>query len=299
MIKIRFNSPYLTRPSINGIEIAYPYTFIYKYDNEFGKVISEERVYMIGISTSLLMQWNMHSFMVLNRNLIFLLFPFVIRFVKEKAQDKTLKNYDEQILTTEFGISEYPFDSDSIPIPNGYEIQIEENLESLTDKINRGQLAADLIQKRDNINALFYSKYREKLLLIDQERNLLDFFKQVNSEEEFTFRLASFASLISNFNVKILRSITSNYDENIKSIALFDKYLNNLQRNNIAELLRNINRLRQGYPIHSDKVDGFIEAHHKLGLTYPITNFESTWLSLLQKYLAALDQVILILKKDL
>lgn len=296
MTKVHFHNPYLVSPSINGVEIIYPYTFSYKYDIEFGRIINEEREFKLGVSTSLLIQWDIHPFMDINRNLIVLLFPFVLRFIKEKAQDKTLKNYDEIILTTEFGISEYPFDPTTLPIPIEYEFQIDENKDSIVDKINKGRLASDIIQKRDNINAVFYGKYKEKLLLIDQERNLLEFFKSVNSLEEFSFALASFSSLISNLNVKILRSITGINDDKVKSITLFENYLNSIQKNNISDLFKGINRIRQGYPIHTDKADGFIEAHKKLGLSYPIKNYENTWLDLLQKYLSALEEILIIIK---
>ena len=58
------------------------------------------------------------------------------------------------------------------------------------------------------------------------------------------------------------------------------------------------NRLRQGYPIHTDKANGVIEAHSFFEIDYPINDFKSAWEKLLISYLEVLKELFDLIKKE-
>jgi hypothetical protein len=154
------------------------------------------------------------------------------------------------------------------------------------------KLAASIIEIRDNINSIFYHKHKTKLLLLDEERNLADFFKNANTPEEFSHRVASLSHVSQRLNVDILRSLTKETDKDVKSIQLLDKFLTGIgkQSGQITGPLKKINRVRQSYPIHTDK-SGIIAALSDLGISYPISDYEAAWQTLLKSYYSALDKL--------
>lgn len=163
------------------------------------------------------------------------------------------------------------------------------------------KIAGEIIQYRDLINAIVYNKHKEKLLELDQERNLFDFFKSANSSEEFSHRIASLASLVGKMNKKLLIKLTDESDKTKGTIALLNslievKYKN---RSTAVETLRKINKLRQGYPIHTDKAKGIIDAYNYFEIEYPITDFQRAWKILLKKYMESLKQIFDLLKTEL
>lgn len=87
-------------------------------------------------------------------------------------------------------------------------------------------------------------------------------------------------------------------DTQAKSLQLLEAYLslNNVSKSNIADTFRNINKIRQGYPIHGDRSKGVLDAHKYFKITYPITDYSAAWKVLLNSYLKALQQLLEILK---
>jgi ERCC4-type nuclease len=153
----------------------------------------------------------------------------------------------------------------------------------LMDNSSLLQLASSIIDARDNINAIFHQKHKEKLLLLNEERDLLQLFRDADSEEQFFFRLSALKNIATHLNIKCLRQLTGVSDNQTQSIHLLETYLNKLgdEHQNIVETLRKINNLRQGYPIHGDRTKGVLGAHRFFSFDYPITEYSASWKRLL------------------
>ena len=163
------------------------------------------------------------------------------------------------------------------------------------------ELAAYIIDTRDNINTLFHKLHNAKLFILDQERDLLQLFRNAQSPEEFIFRVTSLRNIITNINDKILVELVNNNLTDNKSINLFESYLkiefSNEYEESIIKIFRHINRLRMSYPIHSDQVDGIIEALKYFGLVYPIDDFSNAWKIILKQYKKSLEILLELFKK--
>jgi hypothetical protein len=156
------------------------------------------------------------------------------------------------------------------------------------------QLASSIIDTRDNINALFHEKHKAKLLILGEERDLLQFFRNADSQEEFFFRVCALANVVTKLNIQVLRELTKITDPQIKSIKLFEEYLkkNKMLDNKVIKTFQSINNLRQGYPVHGDRSKGVLKAHEYFSLDYPVVNFNEAWKTLLLNYLDALKRLL-------
>ena len=281
--------------NISGEEYYFPYTFekIYNADqiNEKKKILNYG--VKIGISNILASNWNLTDWNTGEyiNDLVKLLFIYAIELIKEKYNQNILNEYEELILTAENQPGECPYDLNNVKNIEGFIIESEINSDSLATKILANKLAYDIIQTRDNINALFYENYNAKLLELDQERNLLEFFLNPNSKEELYYKIASLANLTGRINVKKLKNILG-LDES-RSIELLKHFLNSISNNDndVINIFKNIIRLRQAYPIHTDKATGVIEAHHFFKLDYPIIDFQESWLIIMEQYLKGLKEL--------
>jgi hypothetical protein len=210
----------------------------------------------------------------------------------EKVKEKTLTEYEEMLLTTSNYPTERPFNPENLIETKFAEYEIETGNKMLSEEVKENKLAASIIETRDRINAIFHSKYRKKLLLLNEERNLLDFFKTAKTEEEFSHRLSSLAQVSRNMNVDVLRELTNETDKELGSVALLDKLLSaiGIQDKKTTEILKHIGRIRQGYPVHTD-ITGVIQGYKYFGIKYPIEEYEVTWTTLLNHYLTSLTQL--------
>ena len=151
-----------------------------------------------------------------------------------------------------------------------------------------------IIEIRDYINAIFKERHGGKLLILKEERDVLQFFISTNSSEEFIYRLSALRNVVTNLNEAILREITKIDDSQVKSLSLLEKYL--LTYNNYDDfsikVFRSINRLRQAYPIHGDNINGVQDAHKFFKLEYPISDYSESWKKLLINYLDALRRIL-------
>ncbi len=233
-------------------------------------------------------------------DLIKVLFEYGKRHIIEKLKDGTLSDMEELLLSTSTAEVPCPFDLSRITDPTKTTIEVEVSGVPLMEDQMFLQLASSIIDARDNINAIFSSKNKEKLVLVNEERDLLQFFRDAISQEEFFYRLCALANAATAFNITILRKITGVSDTQIKSISLMESYLEGigaqLQSQQIIKTLRSINRIRQGYPVHGDQVSGVLEAHKFFNLKYPIVDFSTSWKTLLINYLNALRMLLDIVK---
>lgn len=229
-------------------------------------------------------------------DLIKILSQYVLERVSEKLKEGTLSEQEELVIMS----SNYPAKPDYDPVnladPLEGEYAIVLPAKGIIQQIKENQLAALIIQTRDNINAIFSDAHKARLLKLDEERNLLDFFKQVGSEEEFVHRIASLAQVSRNLNVEALRRLTGIQDGEVKSVQLLTAYLQKINRPapGITDTLLNIGRIRQGYPVHSD-ISKVITGLKYFSLAYPLTDYAMAWETILQGYANALTTLFQIL----
>jgi hypothetical protein len=252
----------------------------------------------VGVNGTLAAIWKKQSG-ISEHGLLKVLFEFARRDITQKIMDGILSATEEILLTTDNTTGKCPFAPSHIPDPDNYELEVEIPAVPIASGKGELEIASRIIDTRDNINALFRAKHGDQLLLLRNERSLLELLRQANNQEEFVYRLSSLATMIDHANMKKLRNITGIADENIKSIGLMDKYLeqiNAADKEKAIKILRNISKLCQGYPIHGDQVDKLIEVHSYFALPYPIPNYNSAWKTILLNYLAALETILEALK---
>jgi hypothetical protein len=276
-------------------EYIFPYTVV---DSSLvgtpeEKSRSEQFSIKVGGTYSLLSCWNLKSL-----DLIKVLFEYGKRHIIQKLKDGTLSQNEELLLDTS---AEIPciFDPSRISNPAGTTIEVDlSQTPIMSDQIFL-QLASSIIDARDNINAIFSSIHKEKLILLNEERDLVQFFRDAVSQEEFFYRLCALANAATVLNVPIMRKITEISDTSVKSISLLEQYLKSIDApcTEIIKTLRYINKIRQGYPVHGDKIQGVVGAHKFFNIEYPIDDFSKSWRILLVNYLNALKMLLDILKE--
>jgi hypothetical protein len=212
--------------------------------------------------------------------------------IAEKLIDDTLNKFEEIVLLTNNSPAKFPYNIKYLVNVSDAEYEVEIEGKPLNQIVSENKLAASIIQIRDTINAIFYKQNSVKLLLLDEERNLLDFFRPANTEEEFSHRVASLGQVSRNLNVEILRKLTGISDTNVRSVQLLNHLLVKLGTENkeIVDILKFLGRIRQGYPIHTD-IAGVIEGLSYFSIAYPIEDYESSWGILLSSYLKALTEL--------
>jgi hypothetical protein len=305
MIKhITFLQPIILESTRDGVDIVFPFTLI---DKEYIGTPEEENKYSkqhikVGISGTLIACWGLDRYSDEDfASLVKLLFEFGKRHIMEKIQDSTLSEKEEIDLTTANAPVERPFNPKKTHNPEGAYYDIEMPDKNITQAIHESQFAAAIIDARDNINAIFKDRHKERLLLLTEERCLLELFRPASSQEEFSYRLASLAGLATNINISLLRQITGITDEYSKSLSLLEEFLRSIKNNgdvdSCIEILRKINRIRQSYPVHTDQANGVLDAHRFFDLSYPVKDFEDAWIKVQEKYKKALEIILEIVKE--
>lgn len=290
MKKVRFGNPNRLPTTRDAVEYQFSFTTV--ESSLIGapeeKSETKQHIVKVSITGTLAACWGLSQ-----PDLVKVLFEYGKRHIAEKLKDGTLSDKEELWLSTSSHPSKCPFDPLRIsdPIQGSINVSIPEKV--LMQDQREIQLASSIIDARDNINAIFGQRYKEKLLLIDQERNLLEFFREANSQEEFFYRVAALANIVGNINIPILRRITSISDRSVKSISLLEAYLQTIsdKSGSVVEVFRNLIRIRQGYPVHGDQVAGVLEAHEFFKIKYPVRNYKEAWKILLLSYLSTLKDL--------
>ena len=292
---IKFTGVQYVHPGSRAvIQFMYYYNLVDENHN-----ISSKRIFVI-ISDQLSINWGFRFWSQRPEldypNLIKILLQYTKDYIIEKLKEGTLNDYEELVLFTTTHPEMHPYNPDNLIDTENAEFEVEIGQKTIGQEIKENKLAASIIEHRDIINAIFYKAQKSKLLLLNEERNLLDFFKTAISEEEFSHRISSLGEVARNLNVEILRKLTGISDKEIRSVQLLKSFFeqNNVNGDKIIEILKNIGRARQGYPIHSD-ITGVIEGLAYFKINYPINNYEEAWLILLNEYLSALRQLYTIL----
>lgn len=270
---------------------------ILKENEGFFKDVKLECLFKITFTDIALVQWGVFKDIPAEK-LIKLSFPFAVEWISERVQDKTLKDFEEKIISTEDNINPYPFDIDKIDKIEGYEIVFANNNIDIGTRIITNKIADNIVELRDNINALIYGKHRANLLNLVQERNILNLFRMIDNREQLSYAISTLGNLVTDLNTKLLKNLTQNSDEELKSLGLLELFLITIDKepNQIIDILKTINRIRQGFPVHSDKT-GIIENLKKFEISYPILDYNKTWQILLEKYNLSLSELLEKIKK--
>ncbi len=262
--------------------------FLYWYDiiNEDGTI--ENKTISVFASDILSMIWKL-PFYDKPEDAEKILLQFAKDTVIEKLKEGTLNDQEEVVLMTATQPAICPYNPQNLIETKFAEYKIETDGKLLMEEIKENKLAASIIEIRDIINVVFASKHNENLLLLNQERNLLDFFKSANTEEEFSHRLSSLGQISRYMNVALLRKLTNETNTQLGSVALLENFLTSINKPNkiITDTLRQIGRIRQGYPAHTDIPD-VLKGYKHFGIKYPVDNFGNAWTTLLNNYLNAL-----------
>lgn len=295
---IVFNDPQRLVTTRDASEFLYPYSIV--DSSLIGAPEERSRTsrftLKVGASGTLESCWGLSE-----PDLVKVLFEYGKRHIVQKLKDGALTDSEELLLHTANAEVPSPFDVSRIESPAGTRIEIDIDSPQIMQDFTLLQLAALIIDVRDNINAIFHTIHKEKLILLREERDLLQFFRDASSHEEFFYRLCALANAATGFNLAILRKITGISDTQVRSIGLLEKYLENLggPLPEAVKTLRSINRMRQGYPVHGDQVAGVLEAHKHFGLYYPVSDFSAVWRTLLLRYLDALQSILEKIKEKL
>ncbi|MGB2525756.1 hypothetical protein [Flagellimonas sp. SN16] len=228
-----------------------------------------------------------------------LLMPYAIEHVKEKYDLGDLK--ESEVVKLIHGPSAPEFDMDEFPKVVGYEETLAENTISVDsgDQHTSHTLLADtIISTRDHINVLVRDRTGMQLLELEQEQNLKDLYRSPKTKEEFWYGMAALANLAGKINKECVLAMMGLPKKEIGPIKQLEVFLSTLVTNpdEIIIPLKSINHIRQGYPIHTDKVDNYIETLNSFGLEYPLTNYPISWTIILNEYAVALNKLFDVLK---
>lgn len=159
--------------------------------------------------------------------------------------------------------------------------------------------AERIVVARDNLNALLHERHGEKVFLVHEERGILQLFKHCGTEEELRYRVLALAGLVGALDESLLRELSGSVKDG--SLNLLEDFLNQVapgeDHTGEVQVLRDLVRIRNMFPAHRDNARDALVALGRLGLEYPITDYDEAWLSLLEQYALALEKVLVIVKR--
>jgi len=232
-----------------------------------------------------------------NINFIKVCYEYAKRELIQKVKDGSIQDRQElEILSTNYP-NECPFQSDRIIMEVGTFTDFEVAVRVMED-LSLIQLASNIIDLRDFINAIVKERHNKKLIQYAEERDILQMFRSANNIEDFVYRISALKLFATNFNEELLRELTGNQNRNTRTITLLETYLQTFDNYDAIAIttLRNLNRIRQMYPIHGDNIDGVQDAHTYFQIEYPIQNPTEAWKKILNSYRDALSRIFEMLK---
>ena len=230
-------------------------------------------------------------------NFIKVCYEFAKRELIQKVKDGSIREYQEIEITSTNYPNECPFRSDKIDMIVG-KFGDFEVVKKVMEDIILIQLASDIIDLRDFINAILKERHGKKLFQYSEERDILQMFRDATNIEDFVYRVSALKLFATNLNEELLRELTGNQNRQDKTITLLEQYLRSFDNYDEVTIktIRNINRIRQMYPIHGDNIEGVQDAHTYFQIEYPIHNPSNAWKNILNSYRDALSRIFEIIK---
>jgi hypothetical protein len=180
-------------------------------------------------------------------------------------------------------------------VPNGRDcwVQTYQPEETMPPVLTSGVQfsVADAI---DQVNAAFRTRYRQKLIVIEEARSIQDLAGECPTDDSLQHKLQVLAGLME--NMPLAELLTQQEAEGSQgTIDLLER----LVARDFATLpqqyvrnLRNINKLSAGYPRHA-KVKNIERAHAELGLPYPVSDYPKAWGIVRETFIQSLRQMAL------
>jgi len=224
------------------------------------------------------------------------LVAYAKQHIADKLRDRSLLDEERLELTTYNSPSSTPFDprSEDDYLPAGFDVELPPPPSGGTDV--QVTLASEIVELRDQINALFGGKFDARLLSLPQERALSDLSKPCTTEVEFTYRIISLCLLATSIDTTKLPQADRN-----GSIDRLGKFLRlhatEEEANRILTPLSHFNHLRRMYPVHTDRGSGVIDAFAYFELPYPVSDFQAAWARLRTHYSDVLRRLLAVLQR--
>lgn len=145
------------------------------------------------------------------------------------------------------------------------------------------QLSSDLANEIDVLNMLFYDNYGARPIDIPSARFIHELSLSCNTEEQLVRNVVAVADFLNNMDFTML--LSSEEKTQLKtaaksgSISVLESFLGREKPDydrTLISNLRNINKLRGQYPVHSIS-KGVVDAHRTLGIDYPISMPQEAW----------------------
>lgn len=279
----------ITPPDLDGLK----YKLKFEIGNVKNNIFSAEDSKQIEITLSRTLQtiWGLDD-----DQINFVVGSIAFANVLELAKKDELHLLKPIVLNTFTSGKEPPTDLYPITAGSIFSFAKISKKESQIDRIKQSFLYENISEIRDHINT--YTKYflGKRIFLIYQERALFDIYESTNSDKEFIHRLSSLTGLILAIDKKTIKNkLEKDSDDKTGVITLLEELLTIYSDKNTAKeiciVLKNINELRKGYPIHGDNIESIIPAHDYFNLTYPIDNYDLAWESILIKYFRAMNRI--------
>jgi hypothetical protein len=296
MEKVKFiDAIVIQRSMISGYVIDFEIEYVKEKDG-FQKDKKVPSVFRATFSGMTLRRWNYQD--LDDDKIIELAFPFVVQWVTDRVKDKTLKDFEEGIISIDEVGPSYPYDTSKIKQVIGYEMEFTVQEEIISTRIEQNTLADEIIGLRDNINVLIDIKTNENLFKLTQERNILYLFRKVETVEQLTFATATLSNLVTDLNVRLLKKLVSNKETGDKSLTLLEKFLDKIDDDTeeIINVFRTIYKIRQAFPVHTDNKE-IVQALEKFNISYGNTDYEKMWKILMTQYRNALKELFEKIKK--
>lgn len=254
----------------------------------------------VGISGTLLSCWGhrwgdpnirtQHS-----RNVELALIEYGRRYLKEKAENRTLGDSESLDLSARTHPEACPFDPSRIRpdwrVPFTIEIP-----EPVQQNGSQAELATEIITLRDQINVIARQKIGSPLLTTPEERNISALHAGCSSSDEFALRTQALSNLVTGIDPAPLRAQITSDTDGLRSMQILDRFLDEQGvpgnwRPALATL-RNLHRVRHLYPAHTDHSSDARDALAAFGIGYPVQDFASAWGILLTQYRDSLRSLL-------
>ena len=130
------------------------------------------------------------------------------QWIAEKIREGALAQHEERLIMSK-DLKDLPeLEIENLSTVEEAEFIVEKTNITVMEEINGSQLGSLIVDNLHFVNTIFLEKYGEVLLTLPQERNLVDFFKSANSEDEFGMGVISLGSSAREMNISKLRSLT-------------------------------------------------------------------------------------------
>jgi hypothetical protein len=216
-----------------------------------------------------------------------------------KVESSSDSDLEEIQLSTYNAPNNPPFDPSQLNhiVPSEFEVDVPDlgnvpNTKSI-------EIASQIIDLRDTINAIYGERYKTRILSLPQERALFELSRRCDSREEFTHRMASLCALAVSIDDNAFDKV-EDFDTSGKSVDKMGRFLRAKFSGDLPEKimmdLQSFNQLRRMYPIHTDRSSGVLKAHQYFGINYPIEDYQLAWNSILESYCTMLQRLLKLIR---